>query len=174
MKKYICISVCVFLLSSCISKRYLLTDKGQDGKFLIRQIKKLANEGQISKTPILVIDGYPYRYEIELKKEKLKISKNNIKNIEILILETAKSIYGESGEKGIMLITTFDENKKKDVKKPEENVLVLLEGNKISLEDMKKIDPNDIKSIEIIKSKSEIIKYTTEDYQKVIMIKLEH
>lgn len=174
MKNHIYILVCIFLLSSCTSNRYLLTDKGQDGNFLIQRIKVLAKEGQISKTPILVIDGYPHRYEVELKKEKLNISKNDIKSIEILKSKTATNIYGESGKKGVMIITTTNENKMTDLMKPEENVLVLLEGNKISIEDMKKIDPKDIKSIEIIKSKNEIIKYTADDYQGVILIKLEH
>jgi len=48
----------------------------------------------------------------------------------------------------------------------------LLEGNKISFEDMKKIDPMDIESVDIVKSKSEILKYTSNAYDGVIVIKL--
>ena len=46
------------------------------------------------------------------------------------------------------------------------------EGNKISFEDMKKIDPMDINSIDIVRTKSEIKKYTSDAYDGVIVIKL--
>ncbi len=152
----------------------MLSDKGRDSQFLIQKIKEFARKGEISKTPILVVDGSPQRYEVELKKNKLNLYKADIKTIEILKLEKSIQIYGQYGKKGVMLITTSNEKKMKDSLMPEDKILVLLEGNKISLEDMKKIDPHDIKSIEIIKSKDEIIKYTKDDYQGVILIKLEN
>ena len=48
----------------------------------------------------------------------------------------------------------------------------MLEGNKISLEEMNKIDPIDVESIDVVKSKSEIIKYKSEAYDGVIVIKM--
>ena len=37
---------------------------------------------------------------------------------------------------------------------------------------MEKIDPNDIKTVTIIKGKKEIIKYTTEKYDGVVIIEM--
>jgi hypothetical protein len=48
----------------------------------------------------------------------------------------------------------------------------LLEGNKISFEDLKKIDPMDIESVDIVKTKSGIQKNTNDVYDGVIVIKL--
>jgi hypothetical protein len=86
-------------------------------------------------------------------------------------MKPSVSIYGESGRKGVVLIFTTA-SKQVGGDNSNGNVLVLLEGNKISVEDMKKIDPMDIESIDIMKTKSEIQKYTSDAYDGVIVIKL--
>jgi len=170
--KHIILIVCLLLLvASCSTSRYLLTDKGNDRYFLQNYIDDSAKTGIISKIPLLVIDGHPYRYDVELKKQKLNLSRNNIANIDILKMKPSVSIYGESGRKGVVLIFTTA-SKQVGGDNSNGNVLVLLEGNKISVEDMKKIDPMDIESIDIMKTKSEIQKYTSDAYDGVIVIKL--
>ncbi len=171
MKNCIFISICLFILSSCASNRYLLVDKSHDSNFLIQQIEESAQKGLISKTPMLVIDGHPYRYEVELKKG-LRLSKADIKQIDILKHEIGTTIYGSRGKRGVILITTFTGEKLFGLKKLEGNVLILCEGNKISTKELWKINPLEVDSIEIIKSKDEITKYTTDNYQGVVVIKL--
>lgn len=161
----------ILMVASCSTKRYLLSDKGNDRSFLQQRIDESAKKGLISKTPMIVIDGYPYRYDVELKKQKLNLSRNNIKQIDVLKRQTAINIYGEMGKQGVLLITTSESDRDRRLN-PQNNVLVLLEGNKISLEDMKKIDPMDIDSVDIVKTKNEILKYTHDAYDGVIVIKL--
>jgi len=171
MKHTILIVSLLLLVASCSTSRYLLTDKGNDRYFLQKCIDDSAKTGIISKTPLLVIDGHPFRYDVELKKQKLNLSRNNITQIYILKIQNAVNIYGEPGKKGVVLIST---TALKQVRgnNSNDNILVLLEGNKISYEDMKKIDPMDIESVDIVKSKSEILKYTSNAYDGVIVIKL--
>jgi hypothetical protein len=161
----------ILMITSCSTKRYLLTDKGNDRYFLQQRIDESAKKGLISKAPMIVIDGHPYRYDVELKRQKLNLSHNNIKQIDVLKRQTAVNIYGEMGKRGVLLITTYEPNRDRELN-PQNNVLVLLEGNKISLEDMNKIDPMDIDSVDIVKTKSEILKYTHDAYDGVIVIKL--
>src|ERR1035437_9884833 len=107
--------VCLFLLvASCSKNRYLLTDRGNDRYFLQQRIDESAKGGMISKTPMLVIDGHPFRFDEELKKQKLTLSRNNIAQIDILKTQTAVNIYGEQGKKGVVLITTSTSKRERE------------------------------------------------------------
>ena len=171
MKKYIFISICICILCACTGNRYLLTDKGPDSRYLIQEIEKSAQKGLISKTPMLVIDGHVYRYDVELKKG-LRLTKANIKQIDILEHEIGTTLYGSRGKKGVVLIMTFTGEKLYGLTKLEGNVLILCEGNKITKKDLWDINPMEVDSIEIIKSKDEVVKYTTDNIQVVVVIKL--
>ena len=171
MKNYIFISICIFILSACTSNRYLLIDKGPDSKFLIQKIEESAQKGLISETPMLVIDGHPYRYDVELKKG-LRLTKADINQIDILEHETGTNLYGSRGKKGVVLIMTFTGEKLYGLTKLEGNVLILCEGNKITKKELWEINPMEVDSIEILKSKDEVVKYTTDNIQVVVVIKL--
>jgi len=162
--------LCLLLfVASCSTNRYELTDRGNDKLLLQKRIDESASTGMISKTPMLVIDGKPFRYDVELKKHKLKLSHGDIARIDILKMETAVNIYGEMGKKGVILISTVKLNRGFI---PDNNMLILSGGKKISMEEMKKINPLDIESIVIVKTKSEIQKYTSEECEGVIVINL--
>jgi len=172
MKNYIIISFWVILLSSCSNNRYLLNDKGIEGKYLIQRIEEYTQKKQlISNTPMLVIDGRPYRYEVELKRG-LNLSKSNIKKINVLNHDTGTNLYGNRGKKGVVLIVTYTGEKLYDLNKLEGNGLILSEGNIVNKNELWDIKPLDVKSIEIINSKDEIVKYTKDNYQWVVVIKL--
>jgi uncharacterized protein YcfL len=52
------------------------------------------------------------------------------------------------------------------------NVLFLIDGKKVNEKDVKSIKPNDIESVNVIKDKKEIAKYSSENYDGIIIIKL--
>ncbi|GAB6007659.1 hypothetical protein [Dysgonomonas reticulitermitis] len=89
MKKANLMLLLLIAVSSCTSNRYLLSDTGKDKTFLADYINELAKSKQITKKPMIVIDGKEYKYDIELKKEKLPISKNDIDKIDLLKMEKA-------------------------------------------------------------------------------------
>ena len=84
----------------------MLNDKGEDKNFLVNMIEDLSDKGQLSAHPILVIDGEPLRYDVELKKDKLQLTKEDIKEVQVLKKEVGIRIYGEPGEAGVLVITT--------------------------------------------------------------------
>ena len=106
MKKIFVIILSLTLLGSCSSKRYLLTGTNEDKSFLANMLKEEKNKGQISKKPLIVVDGVPYRYGYELKDSPLDFSKSEIKQIEILKREVGIRIYGDFAKGGVVLITT--------------------------------------------------------------------
>jgi hypothetical protein len=170
MKTISILLISIFLLNSCSSNRYLLTDKGKDSKFLVKTIKKSSNSGEIARKPIIVVDGTPYRYDHELKTKGLQISKNEIKDLVILKKDAGVEIYGDNAKDGVILLTTKSGSDNDNKSFDNSKVLVLLEDKAISKSEMEAINPKDIESIEVIKDKVKAKKYTSEDYDGIIII----
>jgi hypothetical protein len=163
------------VLISCSSSRYLLTDNNQDKKYLVDYIKDLENQGKITNKPLIVIDGLAFGYD-NLKVNKIPLGKTDIFKIDCLSKDTevATSIYGDRGKSGVLLITTkksqvgFQEKSPKSM--DDSKVLFLIGDQKISQEELQKIDANDIEAIEVIKAKESVKKYTSEEYDGVVII----
>ena len=170
MKTISILLISMFILSSCSSNRYLLTDKGKDSKFLINTIKKSSASGEVKRKPIIVIDGKPYRYDYELKTEGLQISKKDIKQIDILKKDVGVEIYGEYAKDGVIIVTTKSSSSNDSKPYNDSKVLILLENKEISQSEMEAIDPNDVESIEVIKNKEKVKSFTSEDYDGVVII----
>lgn len=101
-------SLIVFLFFSYLANaqsRYDLLDHGSNKFFLADSIAKLAQRGQITKQPIVVINGIPFRYQ-DLEKQKLHLSKPAIAKINAIDKQKAIAIYSNYGEAGVLIITT--------------------------------------------------------------------
>lgn len=105
-KIYLMLLLSLILVSCHTSSRYALSDGGKDKAYLIDYIDKLVKYKTIKKHPLIVIDGKPYRYDVELKESKLPLAKDEIAEIVIADREKAKKIFGEPAKNGVLLITT--------------------------------------------------------------------
>jgi hypothetical protein len=94
------------IITSCATNRYLLNDKGSDKRFLVKQIKTISSDNEISKHPILVIDGIEYVRLDSINLRETGLQKKDIEKIELLKMEPAVRIFGDEGERGVLLITT--------------------------------------------------------------------
>jgi uncharacterized protein YcfL len=159
------------LISGCSSNRYLLTDKGNDKNFLIETINEYSKNGEISKKPIIVVDGVPNRFDYELKNKKLQLSKAEIKKIESLKNDVGIRLYGDYAKGGVLIVTT-NSYVSKEPTTDKNKILFLLEDKAISESEMEKIDPKDIDSIDVIKDKEKVKQYTSENYIGVVIIHL--
>lgn len=86
--------------------KYYLDGTKQDRTFLTEKIQELSKKGLISEQPILVIDGTEYVNPKKINLKKMKLTKSDIKNIDLLKKEKALKIFGNTGERGVLLITT--------------------------------------------------------------------
>ncbi len=86
--------------------------QNQTRHFLLRKINEFQKEGLISKKPILVIDGIEYVSLKDINLTKMKLSKDDIKSVELLKKPAALRIFGNIGERGVLLITTKTTDKK--------------------------------------------------------------
>ena len=158
------------LFCGCSSSRYLLTDKGKGKTFLIDSIKELAKKGEISKKPLVVVDGIPYRFDKELKDKRLQLSKEDIKQVDRLKENVGMKIYGDYAKGGVLLITTKSYSIKKPQSLENSKILILLDDKVISKSEMDKINANEIESIDVVSDKEKVKQYTSENYDGVVVI----
>jgi hypothetical protein len=138
-------------------------------------ISEFEKQEKITNSPLLVIDGFAIDYS-DYKKKNQPLLKSEIKQIDYLSKDSegAINIYGERGKNGVLLIMTYksQENLQENTSKSlaDSKVLFLIGSRQISQEELQKIDPKDIISIDVIKDKDSIKNYTSEDYDGIVII----
>ncbi|MEO8237399.1 MAG: hypothetical protein ABI793_03330 [Flavobacterium sp.] len=110
MKNLIIILISLLSFSVYSQNRYELQDEGQEKLYLSDTITKMAEKKIITNEPIVVIDGVPYRFQ-DLEKEKLPLLKNEIQKIIAIDKQKGINIFGNFGEAGVLIVTTFKKNK---------------------------------------------------------------
>ena len=178
----------ITLVFSCTANRYTLNKDGSgESQVLNKAIKTYYRSGEIpTKKPLIVLDGIPYRYEVELKDSDLPIKASEIKKLEVLKTSTGVAIYGDYAKGGVLLITSNDGRNNLQVeetprgmsientivKKDPPNIYVLVDGEEMPWDKVVKLDPNTIETLTVIKDKAEVIKYTDKIVDGVILIEM--
>ncbi|CAM3589240.1 M56 family metallopeptidase [Sphingobacterium prati] len=136
--------------------------------------------------PLFVLDG-----EVIDKKELDAIAPEQIESISVLKDKAATTVYGDKGKNGVVLVTTKRGNNtgklqgkvtgifarqdsvgkaKTAVVKYPANILYVVDGTRISSEDIKDMDPNNIERIHVIKDGPARTKYGEEGKNGVIEV----
>ncbi len=156
---------------SCSSKKYLLADQNSGNKRLIEFINQMKKNNKINSNPVILVNEQVVEND-ELK--NLKIFSSDILNLAVVEKGNLEmnQIYGKRSLNGVVLIETkpFQEKSTKSIS--ESKVLFLVDGKIRTSEEIEKINPNDIETITVIKDKKEILKYTTENYDGVVIIEM--
>ncbi len=153
---------CIVIFSSCSMNRYLLYQDGGDEYYLINIIEEASKAGKISRRPTIILDRTIY---LNFDFRKHKISKDKIDSLRVLDFKTAKLYYNNKVQGGAIEITT---NRSKSFY--QKNILYLVDGKALSENDVKSLDAESINGIEVINDKQKMLKYTSENYEKVVII----
>lgn len=158
-------------------------NSGIDGRFDLTKDghnffwpKQWFNKGGYSKLNHLVLLNGE-----EIQMEDIRdIPVNSIARVDIIKREDAFAIYGEKGKNGVMKIETkyqksLKNNNPYDKFRKKYNdlagKLILLDGKKISIEELEVVNPNDIQEIKVTKPPSSIENFGSEGKDGVIEIK---
>lgn len=139
------------------------------GKNPVQEINKALNS---DKNPLIIVDGQ------EITKNELDtISPKNIESISVLKDDSATRLYGDKGKDGVIIVERKKQKRSgivindtgiKDGKSP----LIIVDGEDAGNSALKEIDPNTIKSVNVIKDESAISKYGEKAKNGVIEITL--
>lgn len=92
-----------------------------------------------------------------------KVDPNDVDTVEVLKKEAAKKLFPDKDLDGVIYVKT---------KKPflKANILYLVDNKEMDEEQVMSINPNDIHSLTVIKNKEDIKKYTSKEYDGVVII----
>ena len=159
------------LTFSGFSQDYLLADENSDKTMIADFIEKSIAEKKLKKNPVIVVNE---RVLKDNELDKLNFYKSDILEFSLVAMDNPQmvDIYGEQSLNGVLLIETkpFQEKAAKSIS--DSKVLFLLNDKPITQAELEKINPDTIESVDVIKDKTEIAKYTTNEYNGVVIIKL--
>lgn len=90
----------------------------------------------------------------------------------LLVVVFAFNIQSCASKKSKIIINEKTVTKKYDNHNLDKNILYLINGKEVSANDIKKLKPENIASLNVIKNKKEVAKYTNKKINGVIIIKL--
>lgn len=158
--------------ASCISDRYALLDTGTEKDYLSSYIAGQHRTGKLSRKPLIVVDGESYTYS-NLENKKLPIHKSDIAMLQVLEKGSmiTRNAYGENGNGGVVIVMTKSQGQI-STRISGSKVLYFIGSKMITREELDAIDVSRIQSIEVIKEKANMFKYTLEDCDGIIVINL--
>lgn len=144
-----------------------------DNDSITQYIISIKNQNTITEAPLLVINGFAIEYSDYLDKYP-PLSRSDIKQIDYLAgnSETSMNIYGDRAKGGVLLIMTNNFQEKSTKTIDDSKVLYMMENKQLSREELERLNPEDIESIEVIKEDKEIRKITKGKYEGVVIITL--
>jgi hypothetical protein len=106
MKKLILALILITIFGCSKNKTFVLKDTDNQKYFLSDSIHKIIKLDQITSTPIVIIDGRPFEYDIDNDTIFIPLEKKDLYQIAFLNKQTATMLYGFPGERGAVIIMT--------------------------------------------------------------------
>lgn len=106
----------LFLLSSTIligcskPKTFVLNDTRENKYFALELINNAFEKNQIDKSPLIVIDGIPFKYNKNQDTITLPLKKSDIISLDFLNKNSSRIIYNDKESDGAVIITTKIQN----------------------------------------------------------------
>ncbi|MFH6997654.1 hypothetical protein ACHRVZ_06965 [Flavobacterium sp. FlaQc-57] len=100
------------LLFGCTNPHvFVLNDTKKNKYFVSETINKAFEEDQIDKSPLIVINGIPFKYNKEQDTILLPLKKSDIISLDFLNKNSSRIIYNEKENDGAIIITSRIQNK---------------------------------------------------------------
>jgi hypothetical protein len=106
MKQILILFTLLVIIGCSKDTIFVLKDTDNQKYYLSDSIHKIAQNSQISLSPIIIIDGIPIKYDIEKDTVFLPLQKKDLYQISFLNKRSATVIYGSQGDRGAIIITT--------------------------------------------------------------------
>ena len=106
MKQTIIFIILLFIYGCSKPKVFILEDKNHDKYFLIEKIESAYDKKQIKNSPLVAIDGIPFRYNKKLDTIPLPLKREDINRVTFLHENSTHLLYGENEVYGAIIITT--------------------------------------------------------------------
>jgi hypothetical protein len=106
MKRTLLILTSTIILGCSTPKNFILNDTKENKYFVLQLVNQAFEENQIDKSPLIVIDGIPFKYNKEQDTIILPLKKSDIISLNFLNKNSSRIIYNEKENDGAVIITT--------------------------------------------------------------------
>jgi len=106
MKRALLIFSSTILFGCANPHVFLLNDTKENKYFISETINKAFEEDQIDKSPLIVINGIPFKYNKEQDTILLPLKKSDIISLDFLNKNSSRIIYNEKENDGAIIITS--------------------------------------------------------------------
>jgi hypothetical protein len=106
MKQVLLILSSAIIFGCSHPKAFVLEDKKENKNFVLNFVNDVFEKNLIGKTPLIVIDGIPFKYNKDQDTILLPLKKSDIKSLDFLNQNSSRIIYNEKENDGAILITT--------------------------------------------------------------------
>ena len=165
------IKICLFVVSmATFAQNSTIDEKSSEKKALSMIVDEMVASGELNKEAVIVLNG-----AVVAKKD---LSDLLFHSTEILTMNVfgkgnkiMTDLYGEESANGVLLIQTTP-RKIKLASDSNNKVLYLIDNKIVTEASVHALNPNMIESINVLKGKKDVARYTTKDYDGVILITL--
>ena len=106
MKRTLIILSSTLFLGCSNPHTFVLNDTKQNQYFVSEFIKQVFEKNGIDKSPLIVINGIPFRYNKDQDTIILPLKKTDIISLDFLNKNSSRIIYNEKENDGAIIITT--------------------------------------------------------------------
>ena len=169
MTRSLLFALLVFSIAACSPKANLNDLSNKD--YLSQLIKLKQRTGDLGKDPMIIFNGNATRYQ-DLKKQARSIELSDVQKIEVVSSKSpiAKAEYGLEGAQGIVLLSTKTDFISPFFQSSKSDVLFMIDGKPASGKKFRKLNPNQIASISVVKNKESIRQYTSRPVDGVVLV----
>lgn len=105
MKQVLLVVYSIIALGCSNHQTFILNDTEANKYFVSESIYDAIKENQIDKSPLIVINGIPFKYNKKQDTILLPLKKSDILNLEFLNQNSSRIIYNEKENAGAIIIT---------------------------------------------------------------------
>jgi hypothetical protein len=106
MKRTLLLLSSTIILGCSSPKAFVLNDVKENKYIVSKLVNNAFEENQIGKSPLIVIDGIPFKYDKKQDTIVLPLKKSDIANLNFLNQNSSRIIYNEKENDGAIIITT--------------------------------------------------------------------
>lgn len=111
MKQALLILTSTILFGCTNPHAFILNDTKKNNHFVSEFVNRAFDENQIGKSPLILINGIPFRYDKKQDTIKLPLKKSDIISLDFLNINSSRIIYNEKENDGAIIITTKNQIK---------------------------------------------------------------
>ena len=111
MKRTLIILSSILFLGCSNPHTFVLNDTKQNQYFVTERINQAFKKNEIDRSPLIVINGIPFRYNKDQDTIVLPLKKSDIISLDFLNKNSSRIIYNEKENDGAIIISAKIQNK---------------------------------------------------------------